>query len=191
MTNDPAKLCEEIRLSEIVAVAGTDPETAVAALDIALSDFPDDHRLHFLKGSLMIGLKRFVGAHNAMAKAVALAPDFTIARFQLGFFELTSGETDAARSTWLPLQAQLPAGHWMLSFVEGLDHLAADRFAECILALRTGIERNTENLPLNSDMSLIIEKCAGFLGAEASDTPTKSDEISATSFLLGNRIRRH
>lgn len=191
MTQETAQLCDDTRLSEIVAAAGVDPDAAIAAIDAALSTWPDDHRLHFLKGSLMIGLKRFIGAHSAMGKAVALAPDFAIARFQLGFFELTSGEPDAARSTWLPLKAQLPAEHWMLSFVDGLEHLAADQFAECIMALRTGIERNTENLPLNADMGLIIEKCAELLGSEADATVPGTDEISATSFLLGNRKQRH
>lgn len=191
MTQEAAPLCDDTRMSEIVAAAGSDPEAAIGAIDAALSAWPDDHRLHFLKGSLMIGLKRFIGAHSAMAKAVALAPEFAIARFQLGFFELTSGEADAAKSTWQPLKAQLPAEHWMLYFVDGLEHLAADRFAECILALRHGIEHNTENLPLNTDMSLIIEKCAELLGNEGSAPSSGNDEISATSFLLGNRTPRH
>src|SRR6185369_9480952 len=154
---------------------------------------------HFLKGSLQIGLKRFVGAHHSLSAAVALAPEFHLARFQLGFFELTSGEAAAASDTWAPLFAVLEPDHWMRRFVEGLEHLAADRFADCIHCLRAGIAANQENAPLNADMALVIAKCEEQLGtgpsesggANTADADEISPEISATSFLLGNRARRH
>lgn len=191
MTNEAAHLCDDTTMNTIVVSAGSDPEVAVGAIDAALARYPNDPRLHFLKGSLLVGMKRFIGAHQAMSTAVSLAPEFAIARFQLGFFELTSGEADAARATWQPLKTLLPAEHWMRSFVEGLEHLAADRFAQCIDCLRSGIERNDENLPLNTDMGLIIEKCAELLGSENGSGGAQSEEMSATSFLLGNRTRRH
>ena len=51
--------------------------------------------------------------------AVALAPDFLIARYQLGFFELTSGEVDNALATWGPL-LRLPEDNYLRQFVEGM-----------------------------------------------------------------------
>lgn len=180
----PDNLCDEAVMQRLLAAAGEDSGQGVAAIDAALADHPSDPRLHFLKGSLLIGLKRFVEAHDALARAVEIAPDFALARFQLGFFELTSGEAEAARETWRPLRA-LPAGHWLLSFVTGLEHLIADRFAECIAALREGIGANAENPPLNHDMALIVARCEELLAAQAgAEAAPETAEVSATSLLL-------
>jgi len=191
MTSETAQLCDDGTLQLIIATAGGNAEGAVAMIDTALATWPADHRLHFLRGSLLVGLKRFVGAHQAMARAVSLAPDFTLARFQLGFFELTSGEPEAARATWQPLKLALTPGSWMLFFVQGLEHLINDCFAECIACLEEGIRLNDENLPLNTDMTLIIDKCRDLLGPDAVAESTEEPQISATSFLLGHRTRRH
>jgi hypothetical protein len=126
-----------------------------------------------------------------MTAAVALAPEFAIARFQLGFFELTSGEAEAARNTWLPLKTLLPHGHWMLLFVEGLESLILDRFAECISCLSEGIRHNQENLPLNNDMALIISQCRDLLEQDGqSENGEDGTDVSPTSFLLGSK-RQH
>jgi hypothetical protein len=114
MTEDTPSLCDESRMREILTQADADSMKGVLAIDKALAEHPQDPRLHFLKGSLFIGLKRLVEAHDSLARAVAIAPEFALARFQLGFFELTSGEADAALETWGPLR-NLPDGHWMLS----------------------------------------------------------------------------
>lgn len=189
--NDPIEaLCDDEQMREVLSLAEANSEGAVAAIDELLTACPRDPRLYFLKGSLLVGLKRFIGAHKAMSQALAIAPDYHLARFQLGFFELTSGETEAARQTWQPLDA-LPAGHWIRLFTDGLRHLADDRFTECIAKLRAGIDANDENLPLNADMQLIIEQCERLTGSE--DSPADAEDISATSFLLGRSTggRRH
>jgi tetratricopeptide (TPR) repeat protein len=170
-------------MQRLLAQAEGDSLQGISAIDLALVDYPLDPRLHFFKGSLLIGLKRFIEAHDALSKSIEIAPDFALARFQLGFFELTSGEADAATETWQPLRA-LPAGHWMLHFVTGLEHLIADRFQACIAALQAGIAINTENLPLNRDMELIIEKCRELLAAKVDEPTADEAEVSATSLLL-------
>lgn len=182
MTEPTATLCDDARMQEILGQADADSMKGVRAIDKILPDYPNDPRLHFLRGSLLIGLKRFVEAHDALTRAVTIAPDFALARFQLGFFELTSGEANAALETWEPLRA-LPPGHWMLSFVAGLEHLIADRFEACIAMLREGIAANTETLPLNHDMQLIIEKCEELLG-DGPKADAGEAEVSATSLLL-------
>lgn len=187
MNSPPAELCDDVVMQQVLQAAGAEPEGGLAAIEAALADCPGDPRLHFLKGSLLIGQKRFVGAHRSMSRALEISPDYHLARFQLGFFELTSGEPDAALQTWLPLDV-LPAGHWIRLFVEGLRHLAHDRFAECMASLREGIAANAENDPLNGDMLLIIEECeklGGTTGGIAKDSEDV-EEVSATSFLLGS-----
>jgi tetratricopeptide (TPR) repeat protein len=187
MMSHSDETCDNQTIQAILATAARSSEEGLTAIDGALAEHPGDARLHFLKGSLLIGAKRLVLAHKALSRAVELAPDFHIARFQLGFFELTSGEAQAARETWAPLHV-LPDGHWMRLFIDGLKSLAADRFEACIDLLRQGIAANTENLPLNNDMRLIIERCEQHLGGAWQGSQTESDEaLSATSLLLGQR----
>jgi len=124
---------------------------------------------------------RPIEALAALKSAVALAPDFAIARFQLGFFQLTSGEAAEALGTWGPL-ALLPDGHYIRLFVTGLTHLIRDEFAETIAALQAGIEVNHENLPLNRDMQLLIDKVREIPAPGSEDC---DDTMSATSLLLG------
>ena len=102
-----------------------------------------------------------------------------LARFQLGFFELTSGEAVRALATWEPLDT-LPEGHYLGHFVTGLRHLIADRFADAIAALEAGIAVNDENAPLNRDMQLIIDECAGLTGKEDA---RHSSSISGQAYL--------
>jgi Flp pilus assembly protein TadD len=190
MSDNDTPQCGEAQMREILEVAAADTMSGVAAIDQALADYPGDARLHFLKGSLLIEGKRFIGAHAAMRRAVELAPEFHLARFQLGLFELTSGEAEAALVTWQPLHA-LSQDNFLKIFVEGLEHLIADRFEDCIAALREGIERNQENLPLNNDMQLIIARCGELMAGNGSMPAGSSDSeaVSATSLLLGTSRR--
>lgn len=194
--SDPAiEYCGDEIMGQLLAEVDVDAGAALARIDRLLVDFPLDPRLHFLKGSLLVGLKRFVGAHLAMSRALEIAPDYDLARFQLGFFELTSGEPEAALRTWAPLDALEPDS-WMYLFVDGLRALAEDRFMDCVTALRAGIAANEENLPLNRDMELIITECERLRDAGPAEPEADGEEaaeMTATSFLLGNAAsrRRH
>lgn len=172
-------LCDDTRLQELMTAIAADSGDEIALVDRALADFPDDPRLHFLRGSLLAGIGRPIEALSALKAAVDLAPDFAIARFQLGFFQLTSGEATDALSTWGPL-ALLPEGHYLRSFVAGLTYLIRDEFLPATEQLRLGITANEENLPLNRDMQLIIDRISDLAAGNAGD-----DTMSATSLLLG------
>ncbi|PSJ42196.1 hypothetical protein C7I55_08150 [Sphingomonas deserti] len=153
----------------------------IQAVDRLIADYPEDPRLHFLRGSILAGIGRSIEALAALRQAVELAPEFAIARFQLGFFQLTSGEAAAALSTWGPL-ALLPDDHYLRHFVAGLTRLIRDEFEEAERHLREGIAANSENPPLNRDMELILSQVNQISAAE-SPTPENGD-ASATSFLL-------
>ena len=173
-------LSSDLQLQELMASISAGAGDDIALVDRALAGFPQDPRLHFLRGSLLAGIGRPIEALSSLKKAVALAPDFAIARFQLGFFQLTSGEATEALSTWGPL-ALLPEGHYLRSFVGGLTYLIRDEFPHAIEHLQLGIAANDENPPLNRDMQLIIDRIAQIgTAAERTDSPG-----SATSFLLG------
>jgi tetratricopeptide (TPR) repeat protein len=171
-------LCSDEEMVQLLQAMQSDASDELMLAERLIDAYPEDARLHFLRGSLLAGSGRPIEAHASLRRAVALAPDLALARFQLGFFELTSGEAARALATWEPLDT-LPEDHYLAHFVKGLRHLIADRFAEAVAALEAGIAVNQENLPLNRDMQLIVGECAGLAGRG----PAAPVEASATSFL--------
>jgi tetratricopeptide (TPR) repeat protein len=178
MTN----LCDQAHLQELMLAMQSDQADELQRADELLEEFPDDPRLHFLRGSMLASIGRLIEAMPALKKAVELAPDFLIARFQLGFFQLTSGEAANALSTWGPL-ALLPESHYLRMFVAGLTHLIRDEFAQAVEQLRAGIAANDENLPLNNDMQLIVNQTTALMASNASAEEDLA-AASSTSFLL-------
>ena len=176
-------LCDDEELQRLIEAIADDARAEEAEIDARLIEFPDDPRLHFLKGSVLAGKGRAIEAHLALAQAVKLAPDFEIARFQLGFFELTSGDVVDARQTWEPL-LELDDQHYLKRFVIGLGHLVEDRFAEAIAELRKGMTLNMDNPPLNGDMQLLIDKCQDLLEDSVGSREEES-QVSATSLFMG------
>src|SRR5689334_11367246 len=119
---DMPTLADDAALATLVEAIKAAPQEQLAPVDELLARYPEDARLHFLRGSLLAGSQRYIEAHAALKRAVELAPDYAIARFQLGFFQLTSGETANALETWGRLDA-LPDGHYLRKFVDGLRSL--------------------------------------------------------------------
>lgn len=119
-------------------------------------------------------------ARDQMAKAVALAPGFALARFQWGLMHLTGGDAAMALQIWAPLGELLPEGHpqaYLKRFHEGMQYLIGDQFQPAVEALRAGIAMNHENPPLNADMARIIDAIAHLPGAPLGPLP---DEAAAT-----------
>lgn len=175
-------LCEDADIDALVAAIQGDDQHDLSKVDALIARFPDDPRLHFLKGSILAGRGRSIEAHASLSKAVELAPEFHLARYQLGFFELTSGEVDRALSTWGPL-LRLSEENCLRHFVEGLTHLIRDEFSEAIDRMNSGMALNPDNVPLNNDIRLLIAEAEKLAAAER---PAEGDEdSSATSIFLG------
>lgn len=175
-------LCDDAEMEALVTAVQVDDGEEIAKVDRLLERRPTDPRLHFLRGSLLAGIGRPIEALASLRRAVEIAPDFAIARFQLGFFQLTSGEPGDALSSWGPL-AMLPEDHYLRYFVGGLTHLIRDEFGDCVARLQQGMAANDENHVLNRDMGMIVEK----VRALDDGAPAQADldgTASATSFLL-------
>lgn len=177
------ELCKDEEMEGLLSIMEGDDLQSVGHIDQLLNKYPNDYRLHFMRGSLLIELKRPIEAHEALSKAVDIEPQFLIARYQLGFFELTSGAVSSALSTWGPLLS-LPADNYLRKFVEGLTHLIRDEFDEAINVMRQGINLNQENEPLNNDISLLIKECEKYTHGHSNDTLESNENQSATSLIL-------
>jgi tetratricopeptide (TPR) repeat protein len=175
-------LAPEEALSVAVAALEAGSDDAEQALDRLVATYPRDARLHFMKGSILAGVGRSIEAHRSLAKAVELAPDYSLARYQLGFFELTSGEAQKALGTWGPLLAESEESY-LRKFVEGMTHLIRDEFARAIATFEEGVVLNVDNEPMNNDIRLLIAECHK-LQRSSTARGSEDSELSATSLML-------
>lgn len=180
--------CDDARLTALVLAYQQQAPDRVEQTHTLLAEFPRDARLHFMMGSMLIGEGRLIEGHASLAQAVALAPDYAIARFQLGLFQLTSGEADNALETWGRLD-RLPDGHYLRHFIDGLRRLIRDDFSGCVSALRAGIAANSENPPLNNDMALIVEKCGELQKGVPADG-ADAEPLTETALVLQHFTNR-
>jgi tetratricopeptide (TPR) repeat protein len=159
-------LCPETELSAMLILLQHDDAAGLANVEMALKVYPLDPRLHFLHGSLLAGLQRYAEGRASMARAIEIAPDFSLARFQLGFLDLTSGRAVEAIGVWNPLFI-LAADDPLRVLAEGLTHMAGDNFDEAKMLLKQGMALNTDNPQINDDMQLILD--------ELEDKPNTAD----------------
>ena len=176
--------CTDDMMSSIVRHLQTDDEQGLIAIADAQERFPLDPRLHFLHGSVLAGLQKYDEGRTAMARAIEIAPDYALARFQLGFLDLTSGRAVDAIGVWQPLFG-LPEDEPLRIFAEGLTNLAGDRFSEAQRLLKIGLELNTEHPLINTDMQLILDEIkTEELEQPTEPVPDSSLGSSAAQMLL-------
>ena len=157
MSEELSMLCPDDRLAAVVAQLRDDDEGGLATMASLLQNWPLDPQLHFLKGSVLAGLQRYDEGRAAMARAIEIAPDFALARFQLGFLDLTSGRAIDAMGVWQKL-GDLAEDAPLRVLAEGLANLAVDNFAEAARLIKMGMALNVENSLINADMQLILDE---------------------------------
>ncbi len=171
--------CPDDLLADAIALAGDDETAAIVQIEALLGAYPADERLYFLGGSLLAAQARYEEARRAMARSIEIAPDYAIARFQLGLLELSSGDAAAADATLAPL-AEADGEGALALFARGLRHLARDDLAQAAALLREGMRVNREHPLVSRDMQLIVERIEQ--GGEAEAEP--AEEMSAAQMLL-------
>lgn len=154
----PTQTCAPDVLERLLKIVSVDENKGLLEIEAALRNHPNDAQLHFLKGSVLASTQRYDEGRVAIRRAITIAPNYTLARFQLGFLELTSGFPAAAVDTWEPLD-QLADDNPLRIFANGLGRLAVDDFASALSMLESGITLNHEYPLINDDMQLIIDEC--------------------------------
>lgn len=117
---------------------------------------PDSGVPHFLIGSEHASAGDFDAAELAFACAVLLAPDFAIARYQLGLLQFSTRRAPLALLTWQPLLA-LPDNDALPHFVRGFRALAEDDFSDSLAHFRRGLACEPANPALCSDVLQLVD----------------------------------
>jgi tetratricopeptide (TPR) repeat protein len=123
----------------------------------AVANDPGNAELRYLLGAELAQQRDYDGAVIEMNTALAIDPNLHFARLQLGLLYLTMARPQESIATWAPLE-KLDDAAALKSFKRGLEALIRDDFAACIDHLQRGIRLNTQNAPLNRDMTMIIDR---------------------------------
>lgn len=183
MADENSELCPAEALAEVVQLIQEDDGVGLSQIDRLLSIYSQDARLHFLKGSVLAGIQRYAEGRLAMSNAIRIAPEYELARFQLGFLELTSGLAADAANTWQPF-FELPESSAFRLLAAGLNCLTRDDFVECDKLLRIGMAANSEHPLINGDMQLILDEIAGQILEIPQSDEAEGKPASATHQLL-------
>lgn len=145
--------------------------------DLALQHFrdaslaaPHDGLPHFLAAGELAQVGRMQEAESAYATAVLLAPNLTIARYQLGLLQFATDRLALALTTWQPLLA-LGEDEFMRRFAQGFFAMAAEDVPEAQAQFRAGLALNTANPPMNRDIERVLaslDEISANLAANAS-----------------------
>lgn len=138
---------------------------------------PESRRL-LLQAAAFAQAQDYDRAEATYLALLEQAPDWDIARFQLGLLQFTSGRPAVAAATWRRLD-RLDDAHPLKLFKAGFEQLARDEFAVAIDSFERGIAQNTENAPLNRDMAMVVERIRQ--QALPADTPGERGEAEAVS----------
>lgn len=108
-TADDLDAQELLHLALKAMEEGRDAET-ITLLKRGIAVASEEGRMHYLLGAMHAQLGMYERAAVELQLAVELAPEIEMAHFQLGLLQLTSGDVDAARASWAPLD-RLDADH--------------------------------------------------------------------------------
>lgn len=164
-------------------LAASQEGRAQAAMDLfaqARACDPASGIPHFLIGSEHAAAGEVEAAEAAFANAVLLAPEFALARYQLGLLQFSAGRAAVALVTWEPLHRRPPSDP-LAHFVRGFAALAEDRLDTAIAHFRTGLACPEANPGVAADVRRVMDSVEALAraGAPAQEGP------EAAHVLLG------
>jgi tetratricopeptide (TPR) repeat protein len=124
-------------------------------------------------------------AEEGFKKAVKLAPDFLMARFQLGQLYLVKNEAGLAKEMFAPI-ALLPAGHTLAAYAKGLIAAANDDIIDAVAHLDAGLACEQEIPALAEDMKSMRNNLLSLSAVGSVVEDEHTGQSAATSLLLRN-----
>lgn len=160
---------DELLRTALDAINNARNAEALSLLKTLIERDPGNAFGHYLLAAEHMQLGMVDRAEEGFRKVVQLAPDFPIARFQLGQLYLVKGDGTSATSMLAPLAA-LPAGTALSNYAKGLIAAAADDAVAAIEGLRTGLACEQDIPALAADMQRLLANLESSLaGALAPD----------------------
>lgn len=139
---------------------------------------------HYLRATNLAHAGRYELAEASYMASLTRAPDFAIARFQLGLLQLTGHRPAIAHASWEPL-LELADEHPLKLFVQGFLAILEENWDRAREVILRGIERNHENAPLNDDMAGVLRRIDALQTGDRRVPGGAVAETSAAHFLIG------
>jgi predicted Zn-dependent protease len=124
-------------------------------------------------------------AEDGFRKTVELAPDFPMARFQLGQIHLTKNDAAAAKAVLAPL-ADLPAGQALSGYAKGLIAAANEDIGEAIRQLQSGLACEQDIPALAADMQRVLDNLLALAGGVDQTPAPLGTPAGAAPMYLSN-----
>ena len=143
----------------------------------SLEDFPESAHLHFMNGALHAQIEDYQTALINYQTALNLAPDYHIARFQLGLLLATLEQKTECMAIMRPL-SQLN-DHYLGQFAVAIMALLENALPQAIAALNEGLRINHEIPSLSNDMRALLQRISSNdegINREVSTETVKSDD---------------
>lgn len=168
----------------VQALEDGDSEAALRILQQACTDHPGSGTPHALLAAQLMHAGEVDAAEAAFIRALALDPDLSTARFQLGLLQFTSARPQTAFQTWASLET-LGESHYLVCFKRAFAALAMDCFDDALFLIEQGMSRNDENAPLNQDMGMLAAHIRTQRGDASTDSAVPQNEAAA-QFVLAS-----
>jgi len=131
-------------------------DSAESTLNQCLTISPNDYMANFLLAAINAQQKNYEQAQVCYENAVNANPKFDAARFQYGLLMATLENAEGATSILSPLTKR--EGDYFSDFAKAIIQTLDGNLEQAEYQLLKGIERNTENIALNSDMESMLQR---------------------------------
>lgn len=179
----PNRPAEAQRLVEagVAASQSGDGDRAVSLFVQACAAAPGWPVPHFLLASESAACGQWEQAEAQFAAALLVDPGFSLARYQLGLLQFSTGRAALALLTWQPLLDSREQA--LAAFVRGFTALAQDDFAGARTEFESGLAAPDVNPAVAGDIRQVLGRIAQ-AAAEQPVPPTSS--VGASHVLVAN-----
>jgi tetratricopeptide (TPR) repeat protein len=172
---------EELLRHSLEAIDNDRHADAVAMLKTLLERDAEHMFATYLLAAEHAQLGMMDRAEEGFRRAVALGPEFPMARFQLGQVCLSRGDAAAAMEALAPL-AELPSGLALREYALGMMAAAQENIGEAIARIQAGLACPQEIPALAADM----ERVLGNLESQAGGATRAGASGSTAPLFLSN-----
>lgn len=152
---------EEILSLAISAIDQNNHLEAISLLKTLLERDPNHVFANYLLAAEHAQIGMVDRAEAGFARTVALAPEFNIARFQLGQIYLVKGDISAAKIALEPLTRSADQNQELSHYAKGLLALTDNNTEMAIADLQLGLACQHEIPALAADMQKIVDNLVG------------------------------